>query len=148
MFVFFSGVVSGSSWSTAVFSLKGSELLSLKLINPERSFVKQLIKALNHLGFPIFHFKKRTEQKKRTEFPRTKRNMEPKNDGMEYELPIQRDYFQVLCWFFEKKTLDFSIFFVDSSLPITDFILKLPVSEVVTWGSPFAGGLDAFEEEF
>ena len=97
MFVFFSGVVSGSSWSTAVFSLKGSELLSLKLINPERSFVKQLIKALNHLGFPIFYLKKRTEQKRRTESPRTKRNMEPKNDGMEYELPIQRDHFQVLC---------------------------------------------------
>ena len=37
------------------------------------------------------------------------------------------------------KNLGFFHVFVDSSLPIT---------EVVTWGSPFAGGLDAFEEEF
>ena len=73
--------------------------------------------------------------------------MEPKNDGMEYELPIQRDYFQVLCWFFGKKPWIFRFFLLTPVCP-SQKILKLPVSEVVTWGSPFAGGLDAFEEEF
>lgn len=48
---------------------------------------------------------------------------------------------------FWEKTLDFSIFLLTPVCP-SQKILKLPVSEVVTWGSPFAGGLDAFEEEF